>query len=63
MTHPVPVRFPTETKKALKEVSRRSGLSVSDLVRISVDQSLPEMQAGKINFGDRAAKQPAKQTA
>ena len=62
MTKPVNVRFQPKTKEALEAVSRKSGLSVSDLVRLSVDRNLPKMQAGHIQF-ESGEKQPAKQPA
>lgn len=50
MTKPIPVRFPAKTKADLDKVSKASGLTVSALIRLSVERNLPAMAEGCITI-------------
>ena len=52
---PVPVRFPPETKRRLKQAQRRFNLNASEIIRRAVEQKLPEWESsGKIVLEGRA---------
>jgi hypothetical protein len=45
------VRLNPKTAKRLEKVAESSGLTVSDVVRLMIVKSLPDMEAGRIDFG------------
>ena len=56
MTKPIPVRFPAKTKADLDKVAKASGLTVSALIRLSVERNLPAMAEGRISIPVTAGK-------
>ena len=56
MTKPIPVRFPAKTKADLDKVAKASGLTVSALIRLSVERNLPALSEGRITFPPPANK-------
>jgi predicted DNA-binding protein len=51
----VPVRFPPETKRRLKQAQRRFNLNASEIIRRAVEQKLPEWESsGMIVLEGRA---------
>jgi predicted DNA-binding protein len=49
------VRLNDKTAKRLEKVAKSSGLTVSDVVRLMIVKTLPEMEAGRLTIPRKEA--------